>query len=340
MIVVACGGDSTPSGTSSGSDPPPATSSTTSTIAATTTTTTASTTTSTTSTTTTTVAPEPDCDRDVAIDILDDTIALARLAAGDDWTEQTTGAAFDDRTNPADEFAARLAYDCALRLTQRVADGGERLALIAWNDRRHATVIQATDAPSESFRPDARFQLFIEQPFGEFLVDQFVWAATMEGGESIVLGTDDYSIAITAKSWQSAVPRFEDLPVTLDAERFAIDTLRAAGARNVSVAEPAPFGYPIGAIQFNTPWALNGFAAIGPVDSFDPMVPIVADGETTFHDVDGVEVRLTTGLEMEMFVLHEAGWRCGAYSWRLEATLGSPGELLEYAEILVRSLDC
>ena len=103
--------------------------------------------------------------------ILDDKIALARLSPGREWTDLTAGVAFDNRTNSADEYAARLAFECALRLAQTTDDGAERLALVAWNARRHAVVVQATDAPSEPFRRDARFQLYLEQPFGEFLVE-------------------------------------------------------------------------------------------------------------------------------------------------------------------------
>lgn len=287
----------------------------------------------------------PECDRVTAVGIVDSTLTLARLAPGTGWADADIGAeadvtSFTERTNTAEEFGARVAYDCALRLSQSTTSGDERLALVAWNGRRHAAVIQATDPPSEPYSPDATFQLFIEQPRGEFMIEQFVWAATMEGGESIVVATEDYSIAITAKSWQSQVPRFEDLPVTLDAEQFAIDALRTVGARNVSVAESTPPGYPIGTVQFNTPFALNAFAVIGSVDAFDPMVPLLPDGDSTFHQVGEVEVRLTTGLELEMFDLFESGWRCGDFSWRIYAGLGSPDEVLEFTELLVRSLTC
>ncbi len=223
---------------------------------------------------------------------------------------------------------------------QQLPDGGERLALVAWNDIRHAVVLQATDRPGTPYRTDIAFQLFIEQPYGEWLDDQFIWAATMPGGESIVIATHDYSAAITAKSWQSAVPRFDDLPVTLEAEQFAIDVLIAVGARNVSVAERASVGYPIGTIQFNTPQALSGLAVIAAAGVFDPMVPIVPDGATTFSTVDGVKIRLTVGKELGQFDLYETGWSCGDHEWRLYTGLGSPEELTDFTETLVRSLLC
>lgn len=285
--------------------------------------------------------PDPAaCDRRQAEQILDATIALARLVPGGDWTEQTDGVAFDDRTDTAEGFAGMVAYECVLRLAQRSQPGIERLALIGWNDLRHAAVIQATDTPTRPYGTTIRFQLFLEQPYGEWLEDQFVWAATMAGGESIIVATHDASTGLTAKAWQSAVPPFEDLPVTLDAEQYAIDALTAAGARNVSVAEPAAYGSPIGSIQFHTPNALIAFAAVGAVDAFDPMVPIVADGETILHTVDGVEVRVTAGKELGQFDLFEVGFRCGAYAWRLTSGYGTPDELFGFAESLLESLAC
>jgi hypothetical protein len=274
-----------------------------------------------------------------AVTLLDSTVALARLRSGGTWEPDGESAAFGERTNDAAEFGARLAFDCAERLVQRTPTGAERLALIAWNDLRHAAVIQATDAPSEPYDTTIRFQLFMEQSDGEWLEEGFVWAATLAGGESIVIDTHDYSTGVTAKSWQSFVPRFEDLPVTLESERFGIDSLVAAGARNVSVAEPAPGGYPVGTIQFNTPMALSVLAVVGPADAYDPMAPIVTDGDTSFTDVGGVRVRLTVGVEV-ISELFETGWVCADHAWRLYTILGSPDELLSYTEHLVEHLDC
>ncbi len=212
--------------------------------------------------------------------------------------------------------------------------------MIGWNDLRHVAVIQATDAPTSPYGATIRFQLFLEQPYGEWLEDQFVWAATMAGGESIIVATHDASAALTAKAWQLEVPPFDDLPITLEVEQYAIDALRAVGARNVSIAEPAPPGSPIGSIQFHTPQSLIAFAAVGTVDSFDPMVPIVADGETSLRTIDGVEVRVSAGKEMGLFDLFETGWRCGDHAWRLTSGYGTPEELLEFTELLLSSLGC
>ena len=353
-VIASCNGDdsATVTSTSAPATTTVATPTTTTTTTApiptptTTTTTTATTTiptipTTTTTTTATTVVAPTECGIDEAIGIAAATAELARLEPADSaWRPGARSDAFGERTNEAVEFGARVAFTCAEQLVQQTDGGAERLALVAWNDVRHAAVLQATDAPTVPYRTDVVFQLFIEQPYGEWLEDQFVWAATMSGGESIVIATHDYSAAITAKSWQSEVPRFEDLPVTLEAEQFAIDALLAVGARNVSVAEPAPVGYPIGTIQFNTPLALGAFAVIGPADSFDPMVPIVPDGESSFSTVGGAEIRLTVGKELGQFDLYETGWTCGDHSWRLYSGLGTPAELLAFTELLVRSSTC
>lgn len=303
-------------------------------------------------TTTTTGPPHPDgtsvapgttapelCDTSQAETIVDSVATLARLDAGGTWQPGAESEVFGDRTNTAAEYGSRLAYTCAEQMVQHTATGAERLALVAWNDVRHAVVLQATDGPSDAYDTKIRFQLFLEQPDGEWLEDGFVWAATLADGDTIVIATRDYSTGITAKSWQSFVPRFEDLPVTLESERFGIEALTAVGARNVSVAEPAPYDSSIGTIQFNTPIALSAFAVIGPADAYDPMVPIVADGVTTFEQVDGVRVRSTVGMEL-VSELHETGWVCADHAWRLYTMFGTVEELQAYARDLVRSLSC
>ena len=287
-----------------------------------------------------TTDPPVVCDRSRATGLLDESIARARLDPGGGWSDDTDGVAFVDRTRTATEFADRLGYDCVLRVAQRLDDGHERLALIAWNDVRHALVLQATDAPPDGYRTGIVFQLFFEQPSGEWLIDQFAWAATMDGGETIVIDVDDTSTGLTAKSWQLQAPVFEDLPVTTDAERHGIDVLLASGARLVSVAEPASVGYEIGSIQFHTPLALPAIATVGPADLFDPAAPIVADGEHTHRDVGGVTMRVSTGEELPGIVLHEAGWQCDGYGWRITAGWGSPDEVADFAaQVITNSCD-
>lgn len=290
-----------------------------------------------TSSTTTSTTTPLDCDVDRATEILDTAVALARLTPGGPWTTaDDSESMFSTRTHDAATFTDRMAYDCGLRLAQ----GGDtdRLALVAWNDHRSAYVIQAADAPSSPYAATIRFQLFIEQPFGEWLDDQFVWAATMADGESIVIGTDDDSVALTAKAWQSEVPPFDDLPVTIESEQHGIDALRAAGARNASVAEPAAYDSTIGTIQFRTPNALTVFAVIGAADAFDPAVPIGV-GESTTIDIGGVDVTVTDGVEIG-FDLYETGWVCGTHAWRLYTGYGSIDELTDFTRALIDSLTC
>ena len=51
-------------------------------------------------------------------------------------------------------------------------------------------------------------------------------------------------------------------------------------------------------------------------------------------------MRLTSGKELDLFDLYETGWSCGDHAWRLYSSYGTPEELLEFTELLVRSLDC
>lgn len=288
--------------------------------------------------TTTTAAPAPVCDTAGMLETVDDTLALARLAPGGAWDERTDGVSFDARTDSAEEFARLLALDCSVRAVQRTDAGAERLLLAAWTAHRHGFVVQATDGPSTPYAREIRFQLFLEQPLGEWLVDQYVWAGSLSGGESIVLGAADHSLAVTAKSWQADVPPFEDLPVTLESEAYAIDKLRAAGARNVSVAEPAPFGSVFGSVQLNTHLGLPMIAAVAPADAFDPMVPILSGG-SVFEQVGGVQVRVTAGLSTE-YEVADAGWSCDGWSWRLYTGWGSVAEVWDFVRLLIASIGC
>lgn len=138
-------------------------------------------------------------------------------------------------------------------------------------------------------------QLFIDQPFGEWLVDQFVWAGSLATGDTVIVGTVDTTFGLTAKSWWSEVPRFDDLEVTNAAERYAIDALIHAGNRNVSVGEPANFGTEIAAVQFVTPLGLHLIATIAPPDWFDAAAPIV-EGEIAVERIAGVDVYVTAAV--------------------------------------------
>jgi hypothetical protein len=288
---------------------------------------------------TTTVHMVPDdCDAGAVLALVDQRIADARLASGSDWRDDTAGVAFDDRTNTAEEFRYRMGLDCMARLAQTTESGAERLLLAAWTGDRAAYVVQATDTPSTPYEPEQRFQLFVEMPYGEWLEDQFVWAATLQGGESVVIGTVDTVIGVAAKSWLREIPRFEDLEPTLEAERFAIDALVQAGARNVSVAEPAGYDWEIAAIQFITPLGLHLIATVAPDGLFDPASELV-EGEMVVESVQGVDVYVTTG-SPDSYAVASVGWICGDYVWFIDSAWGTVDELLDWATVMIDSVQC
>lgn len=287
----------------------------------------------------TTFAEEPDdCDADAVLAVVDQSIADARLASGGAWSEDTDGVAFDDRTNTADEFRYRMGLDCTVRLAQTTEAGAQRLLLAAWTGDRAAFVVQATDTPSQPYASEQLFQLFVEMPYGEWLEDQFVWAATLEGGESVVIGTVDTAISVAAKSWLREIPRFEDLEPTLDTERYAIDALVQAEARNVSVAEPAGYDWEIAAIQFITPLGLHLIATVAADGLFDPAAPLV-EGEMTVESVGDVDVYVTTGTA-DSYAIASVGWICGEYVWFIDSAWGTVDELVDWAAAMIESTTC
>ena len=198
--------------------------------------------------------------------------------------------------------------------------------------------MQGTDAPSSPYAPTQRVELYIDQPYGEWLVDQFVWAGQLESGETVIVGTVDTSFGLAAKSWWSEVPRFEDLEVTNAAERYAIDSLVHAGARNVSVAEPADFQSEIAAVQSITPLGLILIATVAPPDWFDPAAAIV-EGEMTVERIGGVDVYVTLAVP-ESYAVGSVGWLCGDFVWFIDAAYGTLDELTAWAGTLIESTGC
>ncbi len=275
---------------------------------------------------------------DAVLASVEESILAARLEPGGDWTADTSGATFDERTHSAEEFRYRMGLDCLARLTQQTSGGDDRLLLLAWTGERLAWVVQSTDGPATPFRQEQRIQLFIAQPFGEWLVDQFVWAGSLESGETVIVGTVDTSFGVAAKSWWNEVPRFGDLDVTNDAERYGIDVLLQAGARNVSVAEPADYQSEIAAIQFVTPEGLHLIATVAPPEWFDPRAELV-EGEMTVEQVDGVDLYVTTAVP-ESYAVASVGWQCGDVVWFIDSSWGTVDELVEWAEQLISSAEC
>lgn len=304
------------------------------------TTTTSSTTSTSTSTTvvfpTTTIHTVPgDCDVAGLLAEVDATLELARLDPGGAWSFDGT-TVFDERTNDAEEFRDRLALDCRVRAVQTTANE-DRLVVAAWTGERRAFVVQASGAPSTPYRPDQRLQLLFEQPEGEWLVDQEVWAGTLAGGETVVVAVDDYSLGATAKAWQ-ALPRWEDIPVSIATERYAIDVLLQAGARNVSPGEEPAFESTIAAIQFVTPSGLPLIATVAPIGEFDPAASLVP-GERTVVDTDGVEVHVTQGTP-DAYAVGSVGWSCEGYVWFIDSVWGSVDELVDWAGNVIAAAPC
>jgi len=277
------------------------------------------------------------CEEQLAdmLDAVDASIAGARLAPGGDWSLDTAGATFDDRTTDAEEFRYRLGLDCPLRAIQTTGDGGERMVVGAWTGDRRAWVVQATDGPATPYAQEIRFQLFIDQPLGEWVEDQAVWAGTLDTGDTVIVGTDDTAPALAAKAWWNEVPRFEDLEVTIDAERYAIDALVRAGARNVSVAEPAAVGSELAAVQFITPDGLVLIGTIGPTGWFDPAA-LLFEGDQTVERIGSVDVHVTTGAP-DAYAVASVGWECDDHVWYVDSVYGSVAELTAWAATVIDS---
>ena len=280
-----------------------------------------------------------DCDATPLLAEVDARMASARLAPGSGWrTDGSLSTPFDAITQDAEEFRYRMGLDCRLRASQRGADGSVRLLVAAWTGQRSAFVVQASDAPSTPYRADQRLQLMVEIAWGEWLVDQFVWAGTLADGRSMVIGTADAPLAVAAKAWPAAVPRFEDLPVTIAAQRYGIDALLQAGARNVSVAEPAEVGAEIAAVQFITPAGLHLIATVAPPEWFDPAARIV-DGEMAIATFAGIDVYVTTA-SAGSYAVASVGRDCGYFVWFIDSLYGTVDELVDWAATLIASTGC
>ena len=240
-------------------------------------------------------------------------------------------------------MATSLGLDCGAVAAQRGALG-DRFVIVTWTGARLAFVVLADDQPTPPFEPQATVTVLTEDLDGEFIDDdQELFGARLSEGATILIGHDDYNLGATAKSWQAVVTPPPDAEATIDAERHGIEVLRAAGARNVSVAQPPEFGSEEGFLQFVSPRGLIGVADVAPADWFDPMVPRYLDGVTTVRTVGGVDLRITEpGPEAPPWVgAVEIGFGCGDWSWILEPPgNGSATELIEFAADLVAGAAC
>ncbi len=284
--------------------------------------------------------PEPaECAEEVdgMLAAVDAVLTAAGFTTGT-WSEDVTDSEFAARTHPSDEFRYRLGLDCGVRAVASTPDGSEVFVVGAWTGPRHGFVVQTSAEPATPYGTAIRFQLFIDQVDGQWLIGDEVWAGTRDNGETVIVATDDTSTGVTAKAWYADVPRFDDLEVTIEAEQVAIDLLERAGARTGSVAEPADFGSELAAVQFITPAGLHAFATVGPTDWFDPAAELF-EGERSVETVGGVEVYVTEGAP-EAYATGSVGWECGGYVWYVETTWGTVDELVDVARTLIDIADC
>jgi hypothetical protein len=295
-------------------------------------------TTTTTSGSTTTTTPVDRCDDGAMLEIVERWIGEARLAPGT-WAPDLE-TPFDDRTDTAENFRDYLGFDCALRATQTTSAGAERLLLAAWTSPRYGFVLQSTDEPSTPYAKAITFQLWFEQPLGEWIDDQFVWASTLAGGESILIGTEDYSIGSVAKDWQSEYPPLPPGDVTVEAQGYAIDTLDAMGMHGATVAEEASPGSEIGSVWFVSRAAQIIVVTIGPDDVFDPSVPILT-GPTRTERIGSVDVRVTEpGSGPMEYDVGDVGFVCDGWAWRLMGGYGTADELADVARQIIEHVGC
>lgn len=309
--------------------------------------------------TTTSTAPDPvgeECDADDVFAVVDEKLRLARLTPGSPWDTDSERAAFTDRTLTADEFRELQGLDCAVRAVQRTDGGGERLLLAAWTAPRITFVVQATDGPDAPYTPDAVFQLLIEQPRGEHLEGPYrpnreqrdTYAATLSGGETIVISAFDYSIGATAKHWQAGVERTTEEDeaqfVTLDSERHGIDNLRAAGARNVGIAELPETGSEVGSLQFVTPTGQIGEARVAPPGWFEPSTEWHQRPVTT-EEIGRTVVYVSESgppddADILTYDIAHFSFACDDYVWQVITGFGTTGELRTFVTDLVETLGC
>jgi hypothetical protein len=134
------------------------------------------------------------------------------------------------------------------------------------------------------------------------------------------------------------VPRFEDLPVTLEVERYGIDVLLEAGARNVSVAEPAGEGSELSSVQMITPLGLHLVPVIGSVGWFDPAAELFSGKQTT-ETLEVIEVYVTTGAP-DAYAVASVGWECNGYVWYFDSLYGTVAELVDWADTVIVAAGC
>lgn len=304
--------------------------------------------------TTTTTASRPDCVVAPVLAEVDEALAAARLTAGAGWQVGDRGTTFTERTVPVERFREQLGLDCAVEAVQTTGSGDERLALVAWTGPRVTFVVQSGDAPTSAYETAARFDLLIEWTYGEYLEgpqrpnreDRAVWAATLEqDATSILVAARDYPVGAVAKSWQAGFETgdTEDY-VSLDAERYGIDRVRAAGARNVGLGELPEVGSEIASLAYLTPAGQLVETRVAPLGWIEPDVPWHQRGVTE-EEIDGVTAYLSEAgppddADVLTYDIAHITFECGDWVWHVMTGFGSTDELREWVTHLVGTLDC
>ncbi len=123
-------------------------------------------------------------------------------------------------------------------------------------------------------------------------------------------------------------------------ERYAIDALVDAGARLVSVAEPALTGSEVATIQFHTHRGLPLVAVVSPAGMgwFDPLEPIF-EGDAALEQIRGVDVLITL-TPPDHYAVASVGWSCGGYDWWFDAVYGDVDEYRNLVDRLIGVLGC
>ena len=309
----------------------------------------------TTTTTTITEAPEPgpECDPDEVFAVVDQTLDLVGLTPGGDWDTDTDGSVFVARTSAAEPFVDRLALGCGVLAQQSTDSGDERLLLAAWTGPRITFVVQATDGPATPYEGVAMWDVSIEHVRGEYFEgpfrpnrdDRTTWAATLEGGESVVIHARDYPAGPVAKDWVEGLEHQEpEEYVSLPSERFGIDALRAVGARNVDLSELPEVGSEIGNLQFVTPDGLVGEARVAPVGWIDPATEWHGQPVTS-ERVGGVEVFVSEpgppdDADILTYSVAHLSFECGEHVWHVMTGYGTTRELSDFVATLIGTLTC
>ncbi len=280
-----------------------------------------------------TSSPVDPCDPAPLLAAVDAALVAARLSAAT-WAAGPGASQFAARTTPAEDFAVRHAFDCSL-LAAHPGSDTDRLLLAAWTGNRMAWVVQATDQPAVPYEESVRVDLLLEQPWGEWVAED-VWAVTLATGETLVIGTVDYSLGAAAKSWLVDYPEPPSPPPQLPAEEYAWPLLEAAGARNVGIAEPSETT--VASLAFSTPLGNVMVATVGPLTDFDPIEGYLR-GERRLVEISGTSVQFSLAGEGQ-FGVAEGGFLCSSWGWRLEAAMGTVDELTGFLRALIPILDC